>query len=325
MTKPIGKHPKNKGLHSHFWIMGLIGVALGAAFMIWVPSLPAISTTLYLFAGFHILGLLVAFGSVYSISSVSKPSLKRLKRLNAYHFGWRSGWMIGLGIAATITFGLAILINVQWPYFWPIGLLAAILATLMLVGNIVASSFSNPSMAVLPMVKLLDDPNGIILDAGCGSGRTLFAANKAYGKARFIAIDRFDAHYISEGGRELLAHNLNLAGMTDRVEIREDDLSSLSISDHSVDAIMSTAVFDHLGPLKNKAMAEAFRVLKPGGRFFMAVWVPSWSMFVVGFAFAFLLTSRSAWKKIGKRSGFDIEHEGSINGSWFVVFSKASD
>ena len=57
--------PARRNPHSHMWLMAVIGVAAGLAFMIFVPRLTVVSKSLLLFAGFHIVGGVVLLGTLY--------------------------------------------------------------------------------------------------------------------------------------------------------------------------------------------------------------------------------------------------------------------
>ncbi len=56
---------------------------------------------------------------------------------------------------------------------------------------------------------------------------------------------------------------------------------------------------DHLGKNKAKALGELHRVLKPGGRLLLALWVPNWPMFAVANVFSLFLTPPRTWKEWG--------------------------
>ena len=83
--------------------------------------------------------------------------------------------------------------------------------------------------ALLPMVDLLSaaDENTIVLDAGCGAGRTSIALGRALTKTRIVALDRFDSGYIEGGGEHLLEQNLRRAGMGKRTQVQVGDLTAL--------------------------------------------------------------------------------------------------
>jgi ubiquinone/menaquinone biosynthesis C-methylase UbiE len=63
---------------------------------------------------------------------------------------------------------------------------------------------------------------------------------------------------------EKARHNAELLGLTN-VEFCEGYLEALPVADGSVDVVISNGVLN-LCPDKAAALAEAFRVLKPGGR-----------------------------------------------------------
>ena len=104
------------------------------------------------------------------------------------------------------------------------------------------------------------NPGEIVLDLGSGGGidvllsaRRVGPAGKAYG------LDMTD---------EMLAlanENKRKAG-TKNVEFLKGEIENIPLPDHSVDVIISNCVIN-LSADKDKVLREAFRVLKPGGRF----------------------------------------------------------
>ena len=99
-----------------------------------------------------------------------------------------------------------------------------------------------------------------VLDLGSGAGfDALLAARKVGPTGRVIGIDMTDAML------EKARANAALAGLG-FVEFRKGDIESLPVDDGSVDVILSNCVLN-LVPDKDKAFAESYRVLKPGGKF----------------------------------------------------------
>lgn len=316
-----------RGPHGHMWLIGLAGLAAGAALMIYVPTLKAVSASLLLFAGFHIVGGVVLLASLYVVGL--RGWLRRLRRgthdgpgRRGLDFGWGPGWMNGLAIAALVVFAGAVALQAARPDLWPIAFLLVVQGVLFLVGNSTMSAFRRLDHMVLPMVDLVRSGADRVLDAGCGAGRTSIALSRVLRQGRIVAIDRFDAEYIDEGGRALLDRNLAIAGLTDRVEIVTGDLTAMPFEDASFDAAVSTNVYDHLGKGKAAALGEIRRVLKPGGRFLMVVWTPGLTMFTVGHLLSLLLTSKAGWRAMAGRAGLTTVDEGMINNVWFVLFER---
>lgn len=309
---------RSRNLHSHMWIFGILGVGVGLGFLIYAPQLRGVSTSILLFAGFHLVGGFVLLGSLYATFAqriMRRPS-------DRVDFGWGPGWMNGLGIAAVAMIAGGVAVQVAAPTWWPASLALILAGANFIVGNLIMRNFRRADHAVLPMVEFLGHDAGLVLDAGCGAGRTTVALGRALKSARVFAVDRFDAGYIEDGGRQLLARNLEIAGLTNRVTIETADLTDLPFAEGDFDGAVSTHVFDHLGSGKQKGLSEAYRVLKPGGRFLMAVWVPGLTMFAVGAILSFFLTPKSAWRRMAKVAGFEVVDEGVCNNAWFLVMQK---
>ncbi|HEY3797617.1 MAG TPA: class I SAM-dependent methyltransferase [Caulobacteraceae bacterium] len=320
-AKPAHTHgPRNA--HSHFWIMGLAGIAIGAAMMMLLPRLKIAQASILLFAGFHLVGAVVLLASAWSIGLRDWFRGLRRRRHDAYDFGWGPGWMNGLAIGALVTLTAAVVVQLQWPALWPLAFAAVALTVLLLVGNRVMQGFREPGQVVLPMVDLLPAARSVVLDAGCGAGRTSIALSRVLKDGHIVAVDRFDAGYIDDGGRALLARNLALAGLADKVTVETADLTALPFAAGEFDAAVSTHVYDHLGAAKQRGLDEVFRVLRPGGRFLMAVWTPGLTMFAVANVFSLLLTTKAGWRKMAGSAGFRAVDEGVFNGAWFVLLEK---
>ncbi len=103
-------------------------------------------------------------------------------------------------------------------------------------------------------------PGQTVLDLGSGAGLDCFFAAKKVGETgHVIGVDMTPE--MIERARSS-AKRLNFQN----VEFRQGYLEELPVDSNTVDVIISNCVIN-LAPDKSKVFAEAFRVLKPGGKF----------------------------------------------------------
>ena len=103
----------------------------------------------------------------------------------------------------------------------------------------------------------------IVLDLGSGAGLdSILAARRVGPTGRVIGVD-FVAEMV-----EKAKSNAKEIHVTNS-DFREGEAEALPLSDESVDVVISNGVFN-LCVDKPKVLAEAFRVLRPGGRIQMA-------------------------------------------------------
>ena len=111
----------------------------------------------------------------------------------------------------------------------------------------------------------------VVLDAGCGQGKSFRPLADHFAPQRIIAVD-YEEQCISlavgEAARQGLA-----------VDVRRGDLSALEIPGESVDIVFCHQTFHHL-TRQEEALAEFYRVLKPGGLLLFAestrAYIESW-------------------------------------------------
>jgi SAM-dependent methyltransferase len=98
-----------------------------------------------------------------------------------------------------------------------------------------------------------------VLDLGSGAGIDCFLASKQVGPSgRVIGVDMTPE--MVEKARTNAA-----SGSYTNVEFRLGEIENLPVPDNTVDVIISNCVLN-LSPHKGKVLAEAYRVLRPGGR-----------------------------------------------------------
>lgn len=102
-------------------------------------------------------------------------------------------------------------------------------------------------------------PGEVIVDLGSGAGFDCFLASRQTSPTgRVIGVD-MTAEMISKARA-----NADKGGYSN-VEFRLGEIENLPVPDNTVDLIISNCVVN-LSPDKERVYAEAFRVLKPGGR-----------------------------------------------------------
>jgi arsenite methyltransferase len=103
-------------------------------------------------------------------------------------------------------------------------------------------------------------PGEIVLDLGSGGGiDVLLSARRVGPSGKAYGLDMTD---------EMLAlarENQRKAGV-ENVEFLNGEIEAIPLPENSVDVVISNCVIN-LSADKNRVLAEAFRVLKPGGRF----------------------------------------------------------
>ena len=104
-----------------------------------------------------------------------------------------------------------------------------------------------------------------VIDMGCGTGLLAFEVAAASGPE--TAITGID---LSQGMLAEASARAKAAGLSDRVHFRVGDAEALDLPDDHADGLVSLYAFSHF-PNPEKAAAEAFRVLAPGGRIAVAI------------------------------------------------------
>ena len=111
-----------------------------------------------------------------------------------------------------------------------------------------------------PTALLALEPGQTVLDLGSGGGIDVLLSAKRVGPTgKVYGLDMTD---------EMLAlarENQRKAGATN-VEFLKGTIEAIPLPDHSVDVVISNCVIN-LSTDKDAVLREAFRVLKPGGRF----------------------------------------------------------
>ena len=104
------------------------------------------------------------------------------------------------------------------------------------------------------------EPGETVLDLGSGGGIDfLLSARRVGPTGKAYGLDMTDDMLA------LARKNQQTAGVTN-VEFLKGEIENIPLPDNSIDVVISNCVIN-LSADKDRALAEAFRVLKPGGRF----------------------------------------------------------
>lgn len=99
-----------------------------------------------------------------------------------------------------------------------------------------------------------------LVDIGTGRGELVALATEA-GAARAIGIE------YSSAAVELARHTFAAHGLADRAEVILADARSIPLEDSIADVVTLLDVVEHLSPSElDRTLAEAYRLLRPGGR-----------------------------------------------------------
>jgi SAM-dependent methyltransferase len=108
------------------------------------------------------------------------------------------------------------------------------------------------------------EPGETVLDHACGAGTDLLlAAQRVGATGRAIGVD------ITTGMREVAERAALESGLNEQVSIRAGSYEDLPVESGSVDVVISNGVLN-LSPDKRRVLAEVWRVLRPGGRLYLA-------------------------------------------------------
>ena len=107
-------------------------------------------------------------------------------------------------------------------------------------------------------------PGETVLDHACGAGMDLLLAARRVGpRGRAIGVDMTPAM------RDVASRAAAQAGLSTVVSIRAGFFEQLPVDDQSIDVVISNGVVN-LAPDKSRVFAEIERVLRPGGRLYLA-------------------------------------------------------
>jgi ubiquinone/menaquinone biosynthesis C-methylase UbiE len=111
-----------------------------------------------------------------------------------------------------------------------------------------------------------------ILDLGCGRGAVLLMAAQHLTTGRAVGVDLWRSFDQSGNSLEATQRNAIAEGVADRVELHTANMTALPFADSSFDVVVSSLAIHNISRRadREKAIEEAVRVLRPGGRLMIA-------------------------------------------------------
>jgi arsenite methyltransferase len=178
-------------------------------------------------------------------------------------------WGAAFVVLIVAELALAILSGNMWP-FLPVMLLLAIF------GSALYTSLRGKFVVwaeLLDRLHLRGDER--ILDLGCGRGAVLLLAAQHLTTGRAVGLDLWRRADQSGNSAEATRRNAIAEGVADRVEVHTGDMLALPFEDNRFDVVVSSLAIHNIGGRagREKAVGEAVRVLRPGGRLLVAdIW-----------------------------------------------------
>lgn len=111
-----------------------------------------------------------------------------------------------------------------------------------------------------------------VLDMGCGRGAVLLKAAQLVPSGRAIGIDLWKGSDQSGNSSEATRRNAAREGVAELVELHTGDMTAMPFEDATIDVVLSSMAIHNITNAdgRARALAEAARVLKPGGRLVIA-------------------------------------------------------
>lgn len=247
----------------------------------------------------------------------------------AYDFGYSWPYTRGHFLVFLVAAVVAALLLWRRRSGWAIG--AGIVAAWALAGAVAmhyAVQINAPQR--LATESFLGSGGGRVVDLGAGSGRATVGLLLARPRASVTAVDLYQGYFgIDDNTPERLRQNARVAGVAARVDVKVGDMRRLPFADGEFDAAMSIAAIDHLrGDDLTQALAEAARVVKPGGQFLVvSLNVDAWILTAMpvaahGGGYWGQSANRERWRRLLGDAGFDVTEVGTRPATVYFLARK---
>lgn len=149
-----------------------------------------------------------------------------------------------------------------------IGFAVAGLSGLLAFLRLIVTIAGKPAEARMALASIPWRGDEKVLDIGCGRGILLVGAAQKAPQGQVVGVDIWRRDDMTGNHPDLAQHNLTQAGVAERVVVQQADARDLPFPRETFDVVFANLVlFCIKKPAdREKALKEAFRVLKPGGR-----------------------------------------------------------
>ncbi len=178
----------------------------------------------------------------------------------------------------------------------------------------------------LPTASFLQAGTGRVLDLGAGSGRSTLMVLQARPAVRVTAVDIYRGYFgIDDNTPARIMANARVAGVDGRLDVTTADIRALPFADSSYDAAVSAFVIDHLNREGvTQSLAEASRVLRPGGEFLLIVLNVDWWVKVAyplphGHGYFSHSPAANRWTSALEGAGFEVVEQGTQPAILYVL------
>ena len=148
------------------------------------------------------------------------------------------------------------------------GLVTAIICLLMAFWMIASSKWLKQKVARAMLDSRDWRGDESVLDIGCGRGLVAVAAARRVPRGKVTGVDIWQEVDLGGNSPEAIRANAEAAGVADRLAVDTGDARTLPYPDASFDVVASMTAIHNIPDAEGRraAIAEAWRVTKPGGQ-----------------------------------------------------------
>ena len=243
-----------------------------------------------------------------------------------YDFGY-SWWITWGQLIPLVLFGglAAVGLWLRWHRWIVIG--CGVVVVWCIAALVVIHALFRLNLPVPPVTeRFLPAGTGRVVDIGAGSGRATVGLLLAKPRVTVTAVDIY-RNYLGfpDNTPKRLMNNARIAGVADRADAKIGDARQLPFTDGEFDGAISVAAIDHV-PRRDipKALAEAARVIRPGGDFLLTIVnVDAWVWFASPPLAHHPRAIPDRWRAMLVAAGFEIMEEGRQAGMLYLLSRKA--